>query len=158
MFVWLCSTRRARRASQLNSIHVAYDPVTADADLRQYELLIIGKAAMTPSGPVPDIRRVRDGLKVIVFEQTSETLEQRLGFRVQEYGLRNVFPRVPDHPYLAGLDAQHLRDWRGERRCCRRVCSTRPANGTTASQPCRGAGSRSRGSGVAAIMGMWLRC
>jgi hypothetical protein len=98
---------------QLNSIRVAYDPVTAETNLSQYDLLIIGKAAMTPSGPVPDIRRVRDGLKVIVFEQTSETLEQRLGFRVQEYGLRNVFPRVPDHPYLAGLDAQHLRDWRG---------------------------------------------
>ena len=51
---------------------------------------------------------------MIVFEQTAEVLEQRFGFRVAEYGLRQVFPRVPDHPLLAGLDAEHLRDWRGE--------------------------------------------
>src|SRR5262249_35705296 len=58
--------------------------------------------------------RVRDGLKVIVFEQTAAVLEQRFGFRVAEYGLRQVFRRVPDHPLLAGLDAGHLRDLRGE--------------------------------------------
>ncbi|HUS80259.1 MAG TPA: hypothetical protein VM283_03260, partial [Armatimonadota bacterium] len=38
----------------------------------------------------------------------------RLGFRVQEYGLRQVFRRLPDHPLLAGLGDEHLRDWRGE--------------------------------------------
>src|SRR5262249_54832212 len=27
---------------------------------------------------------------------------------------RQVFPRVPDHPLLAGLDTDHLHDWRGE--------------------------------------------
>ena len=53
-------------------------------------------------GPGPDVSRVRDGLKVIVFEQTAEVLEKRFGFRVQEYGLRQVFQRVPDHPLLAG--------------------------------------------------------
>jgi len=57
--------------------------------------------------------RVREGLKVIVFEQTAEALEKRLGFRIAEYGLRQVFPRVPDHPLLAGLELEHLRDWRG---------------------------------------------
>jgi hypothetical protein len=41
-------------------------------------------------------------------------LEQRFGFRVQEYGLREVFRRIPDHPVLAGLDEDQLRDWRGE--------------------------------------------
>ena len=49
-----------------------------------------------------------------MFEQTAEVLEKRFGFRVEEYGLRQVFPRVPDHPLLAGLDAENLRDWRGE--------------------------------------------
>ena len=49
-----------------------------------------------------------------MFEQTSEVLEKRFGFRVQEYGLRTVFPRVPDHPLLAGLGADELHDWRGE--------------------------------------------
>ena len=38
-----------------------------------------------------------------VFEQTAEVLEQRFGFRVAQYGLRQVFPRIPDHPLLAGL-------------------------------------------------------
>ena len=64
-------------------------------------------------GPGPDLSRVRDGLKVLVFEQTAEVLEKRLGFRIAEYGLRQVFPRVPDHPLLAGLKPENLRDWRG---------------------------------------------
>jgi hypothetical protein len=56
---------------------------------------------------------VRDGLKALVFEQTSEVLEQRLGFRVAEYGLRQVFKRLPDHPLLTGVATEHLQDWRG---------------------------------------------
>ena len=77
-------------------------------------MLIVGKERSDADGPGPNVERVRDGLKVIVFEQTSEVLEKRFGFRVAEYGLRQVFRRVPDHPLLAGLDAEHLRDWRGE--------------------------------------------
>jgi len=50
---------------------------------------------------------------VLMFEQTSEVLEKRFGFRVQEYGLRRVFRRVPDHQTLAGIGAEHLGDWRG---------------------------------------------
>jgi hypothetical protein len=61
-----------------------------------------------------DLSRVRDGLKVIIFEQSADTLEKRFGFRVAEYGLRQVFPRVPGHPILAGLNEELLRDWRGE--------------------------------------------
>jgi hypothetical protein len=51
---------------------------------------------------------------VIVFEQTAAALEKRLGFRVAEYGLRQVFARVPEHPIVAGLSEEHFRDWRGE--------------------------------------------
>ena len=98
----------------LTAMGVRFRSIGADADLSEFDLLIIGKAALTSEGPAPDIGGVRDGLRVIVFEQTSEALEKRLGFRVQEYGLRTVFRRVPDHPYLAGLDDKHLRDWRGE--------------------------------------------
>lgn len=89
-------------------------PVEADTDLSAYDLLIVGKSALTAGGAAPDINRVRDGLKVLVFEQTSEVLEKRFGFRVAEYGLRQVFPRIPDHPILAQLTSEHLRDWRGE--------------------------------------------
>jgi len=98
----------------LASLNVRCQRVEANADLSGFDVLIVGKQALTPDGPGPDVRRVRDGLKVIVFEQSAQVLEQRFGFRVAEYGLRQVFPRVPDHPLLAGLEADHLRDWRGE--------------------------------------------
>ncbi len=98
----------------LTDTGVRFQSVPATADLSGYNLLVIGKGALTVDGPAPDLARVREGLKVIVFEQTSEALEKRLGFRVTEYGLRQVFPRVPDHPLLAGVEEDHLRDWRGE--------------------------------------------
>jgi beta-galactosidase len=101
-------------ADWLRASGVPFSLVDTDADLTRYDLLVVGRRALTPDGPAPEIHRVRDGLKVLVFEQTSEVLEQRFGFRVTEYGLRDVFPRVPDHPVLAGLRAEHLRDWRGE--------------------------------------------
>ncbi len=98
----------------LKSIKIKFDKVDTDADLGTYEVLIVGKAVLTLDGPAPDISHVRDGLKVLIFEQTADVLEKRLGFRVAEYGLRNVFPRVPNHQALAGLETEHLRDWRGE--------------------------------------------
>ncbi len=101
-------------AALLRGLGVSCETVGADADLRPYKLLVVGKAALTVAGPGPDLSRVRDGLRVLVFEQQAEVLEKRLGFRVQEYGLRRLFERVPGHPLLAGLDRKHLRDWRGE--------------------------------------------
>ena len=98
----------------LAALDLEFDEVSAEADLAGYDVLIIGRGALTPDGPGPDLSRVREGLKVLVFEQEREVLEQRLGFRVQEYGLRQVFPRVADHPALAGLSADHLREWRGQ--------------------------------------------
>ena len=101
-------------ADLLRRLRVDCHPVDAGADLSRYDLLVIGKQALTLDGPGPDLGRVRDGLKVILFEQTSQMLEKRLGFRIQEYGLRQVFPRLADHPLLAGLQVDHLRDWRGQ--------------------------------------------
>ena len=98
----------------LDAMKVPYQAVAASADLGGYDVLVIGKGALTASGPAPDVMRVKDGLRVIVFEQTTEALEKRLGFRTTEYGLRQVFKRVPDHPLLAGLDTENLHDWRGE--------------------------------------------
>lgn len=99
----------------LDAIGVAYQVVDATTNLSAYDVLVIGKSALTIDGPAPGIGRVRDGLRVVVFEQTSQVLEKRLGFRVVEYGLRQVFPRVPYHPVLAGIaDENLLHDWRGE--------------------------------------------
>ncbi len=105
---------KGETAKLLAGLGVGFDRTEADADLAPYDVLIIGKEALTLSGPAPDLGRVREGLRVLVFEQTSQVLEKRLGFRVQEYGLRRVFPRIADHPVLAGLDAENLRDWRGQ--------------------------------------------
>jgi hypothetical protein len=98
----------------LRGLRVRFQSVEAAAELSGYDVLIVGREALTPDGPGPDVRRVSEGLKVIMFEQSAQVLEKRFGFRVAEYGMRQVFPRVPNHPLLAGLEADHLRDWRGE--------------------------------------------
>jgi hypothetical protein len=92
---------------------VACAEVKADAKVAAPGILIIGKEALTAEGPGPDISAVRDGLRVIVFEQNLAALQQRLGFRAVEYGLRNVFPRSPDHPLLSGIASRNWADWRG---------------------------------------------
>ncbi len=88
--------------------------ITAKDDMSAYDLLIVGRKALTVDGAVPNIGRVRDGMKVIVFEQSSEVLEKRLGFRVQEYGLRQVFARLSDVPTKTGISSEQIHDWNGE--------------------------------------------
>jgi beta-galactosidase len=104
---------RGETAAQLEAAGVRVEMIDADDDLAGYDVLIVGKAALTVDGPAPNIARVPDGLRVVMFEQTADVLEKRFGFRTAQYGLRWVFPRVPDHPLLAGLKEEHLRDWRG---------------------------------------------
>jgi hypothetical protein len=99
--------------TRLEAIGIPCQSVGAQTDLAGYNVLVVGKSALSVNGPAPRIETLQDGLKVILFEQTSEVLEKRFGFRVQEYGLRQVFPRLTDHPILAGLTVEHLRDWRG---------------------------------------------
>jgi beta-galactosidase len=98
----------------LRTSRIRFDPADPQATPGIHDVLIVGKGALSLDGPAPNILAVREGLRVLVFEQTADVLEKRLGFRVAEYGLRNVFPRLPDHPALAGLPADALRDWRGE--------------------------------------------
>jgi beta-galactosidase len=98
----------------LKTLGIPCRSVSADGDLSAVDMLIVGKDSLTIAGPAPDIGSVRDGLKVVVFEQKASVLEKRLGFRVAEYGLRQVFPRSAHHPLLDDLGEAHLRDWRGE--------------------------------------------
>ncbi|HEY3853502.1 MAG TPA: hypothetical protein VGO67_03810 [Verrucomicrobiae bacterium] len=100
-------------AKLLTELGVPSQAVDSTADLSKFDILLIGKGALTVDGAAPDLRRVRDGLKVVVFEQTGDVLEKRLGFRVEEYGMRQVWPRAPDSPLLTGLTSENLRDWRG---------------------------------------------
>jgi hypothetical protein len=120
-------------AAWLARLKVPVQVVEADTSLSGFDILIVGKAALTTGRPAPDIMRVREGLKVMMFEQTSEVLERRFGFRVAEYGLRQLFPRVPDHPVLNGFTADHLRDWRGAATIlpARLKYETRPGYGPT---------------------------
>jgi beta-galactosidase len=105
---------RGETSELLQRVGISFQKVDAATDLSAYETLVVGKHALTVDGPAPDLARVREGLRVVVFEQSSPVLERRLGFRVVEYGLRDVFARIPDHPLLAGLAPEQLRDWRGE--------------------------------------------
>ena len=101
-------------ARLLDSFGITYKSIGSGTDLSGFDLLIIGKKALKTDSPGPDVTSIREGLKMVVFEQSAEVLEQRFGFRVQEYGLRRVFKRIADHPVLNGIGEEHLRDWRGE--------------------------------------------
>jgi beta-galactosidase/beta-glucuronidase len=105
---------KGETTDMMKDMGIRYETVNAEAGLDAYDVLVVGKAALSADGPAPDISSVRKGLRVVLFEQTAEVLEKRFGFRVAQYGLRNAFARVPDHPILSGLEAEHLRDWRGE--------------------------------------------
>jgi hypothetical protein len=104
---------KGETAKLLDSIGVQCDRIDTTSDASQFDLLIIGKGALNLQNTAPNLSAVRDGLKVIIFEQTGEVLQKRFGFRIAEYGLRWVFKRVPDHPILTGLAEDHLRNWRG---------------------------------------------
>jgi hypothetical protein len=101
-------------AALLKGLGVKFKKVRATSSLSGFDLLIVGKHALTLDERGPDLKDGPPFLNVLVFEQKPEVLERRLGFRTATYGLRRVFPRVPDHPMLAGIDPEHLRDWRGE--------------------------------------------
>ncbi len=98
----------------LDRLGVSYRAVNADARLSAQDVLVVGKNALTISEPAPDITCVKEGLKVLMFEQTPEVLEARCGFRVAAYGLRQLFPRAANHPVLAGITENHLSNWHGE--------------------------------------------
>ena len=97
----------------LQSLAITARPVGATDSLDGTDVLIIGRRALTADGPLTGFDRVANGLKILVFEQDADTLEQRLGFRINIQGQRQLYIRAPGHPALAGLGAAQLRDWRG---------------------------------------------
>ncbi len=104
----------AQTGPLLRQLGLEFRSVAADDPLDQVDLLILGRQALAASkGPVPGLDRVAKGLKMLVFEQEADALEQKLGFRINIHGLRQVFARTPSHPALVGLADGQLRDWRG---------------------------------------------
>jgi beta-galactosidase len=76
-------------------------------------VLVIGRNALTDAAALPfTLEDVERGLTVLMLEQQPATL-RRLGFRVEETYSRRLFPRIKDHPVLAGIDATMLQDWHG---------------------------------------------
>lgn len=58
--------------------------------------------------------RVRNGLRVWVLEQTAETMNARFGLRAFTPGVRQVWVRQGEHPFLRGISNDDLADWRGQ--------------------------------------------
>jgi hypothetical protein len=100
-------------AKLLRASGLRYRKVDAGDALADTDLLVIGREALAGAGALPELARIRAGLKVLVFEQDADTLRDRLGFRINVHGLRQVNARVPAHPAFAGLNSDNLRDWRG---------------------------------------------
>ena len=69
------------------------------------DILVVGRNAFQKL-PFPFAEAVGSGVKVVVLEQDAATLK-KMGFRLQEHGLRNLFAATGD---FAGLD---MTDWRG---------------------------------------------
>ncbi|MFA7196967.1 MAG: sugar-binding domain-containing protein [Anaerovoracaceae bacterium] len=87
------------------------DPAKLPDDL---DVLVIGSLGLKDGAHFPGLdARIRNGLKVLVFEQDEKTLQERFGFRTQALGFRHVEVRMAKHPVLEGLSAVDLRDWRG---------------------------------------------
>ena len=70
---------KGETAQLLSGLGVRFDTVAADADLSPYDVLVIGKRALTVDGRAPDLGRVRDGLRAVVFEQEAAVLETLAG-------------------------------------------------------------------------------
>jgi beta-galactosidase len=96
--------------ARLGSKPIAWWPGEALGDA---SVLIIGREALTDAAALPftldDLAR---GLTVLMLEQQPTTL-RRLGLRAEETYSRRLFPRIKEHPVLAGIDAAMLENWRG---------------------------------------------
>ena len=101
-----------KSSAMLKTLGITFSPWDGKLDAK---LVVIGREALSSSGsmPVGMEEYVARGGHLLILTQRPEWLENSYGFRVSKYLTRRVFPGSPDHPLLAGLDAQDLRDWRG---------------------------------------------
>ncbi len=104
---------KGRTGDWLATLGVPVTAVTPGTALADYDLLLIGREALTPGAQLPhtpaDIER---GLRVIIFAQ-QPAMWEALGFLPDDLMTRYVFPCADDNPILDGLQAVDLRDWRG---------------------------------------------
>lgn len=97
----------------LKELNVRYRKVGLKENLSAYKTVIIGREALSASGKLPNLNAVRNGQQVLIFEQQTPVLE-RLGFRINEIGLRNLFLRDARNPILRDMKETLFANWRGE--------------------------------------------
>lgn len=97
----------------LRRLGVAHTALQGRAPGPDCGILVIGREALADPATTLDLSRLPAGLRVLMFEQGFETLQNRFGLRCNVLGVRTVFARAPGHQMLAGLPADSLRDWRG---------------------------------------------
>lgn len=111
----------------------AYDPLGAttamltrlgyrvcawDGGVKTNQLVCIGRGAWGVSTTLlPKLEaHVTNGGRALIFAQSDAVLTDVFRFRIGRYIARRMFPVDDDHPVVRGLDAEDLRDWRGESR------------------------------------------
>lgn len=97
----------------LKKWNVRYRKVGLRDNLSRYKTVIIGREALSAKGALPNLDAVRKGQQVLIFEQQTPVLE-RLGFRINEIGLRKLFFRDSRNPLLKETAEPLFADWRGE--------------------------------------------
>ena len=102
-------------AAVLRRAAVQCDSYTRDSDPARAALLIVGRrswdAGFLALAEATNLdQAVRDGLRVLVFEQTTAS---PFGLRLEETSTRQTFIAAPDHPLLRRLQAADLQDLRG---------------------------------------------
>ncbi len=89
----------------LKRLGVEAESVKEESGLDGVQLLILGRGALAAL-PFDLSGRLEHGLKLLVMEQSMETLN-RIGFRATEHGVRRLFP-------VNGNPGGIIRDWRGK--------------------------------------------
>jgi hypothetical protein len=98
-------------ATLFDSLGVAYTRFDGGRAPVANEVVVIGREALDGQA-VHWLSKLNEGLRVLVFEQRAEVLQNGLGFRIAERGSRQLFPRFA-HPATRAFDAESLRDWSG---------------------------------------------
>jgi hypothetical protein len=115
--VWLLDPE-GTTAAYLDRLGARHQPCTAAGDgVRPGDVVVVGEGALSSpdlaAAALPVLARAVAGARVLVLAQDSEVLTQRLGFRVNVQGLRQLFRRAPGHPVLAGFTEAEFANWAG---------------------------------------------
>jgi len=99
-------------ATQLTKAGIPFNKIDSNADLRQYQILIIGKNAFEHKDSKIDLSKA-EKLNILVLEQSYKVLHNKFGFRANIMGLRQTFARDQSHPILNNISEDYLKNWKG---------------------------------------------